>query len=100
MTQDGCREAVPVNPSPDDAITAKRARILAWCNAGKRIGYALYGLAMVLFFLGLATTYSTWLVTTIVVAMGVGAVLLIPAIILGYGVKAAEREERGEPFRY
>ena len=90
----------PPADDPDDAIVAQRARILAWCNMGKRVGYALYGLAIVLFFLGLATTYSTWLVTTIVVAMAVGAVLLIPAIIFGYGVKAAEREERGEPFRY
>lgn len=84
----------------DDPVAVRRARIARWCDVGKRLGYALYGAAVVLFFLGLATTYSTWLVTTIVVMMGVGAVVLIPAIIFGYGVKAAEREERGEPFRY
>jgi hypothetical protein len=94
-------EAVTAASEPtDEDIAAKRARILHWCGLGKRIGYLLYGLAMLLFFIGLATTYSEWLVTTIVVAMAVGGVLLIPAIIFGYGVKAAEREDRGEPFRY
>jgi hypothetical protein len=83
-----------------DPVVARRAAIATWSSRGKRVGYALYGLALVLFFVGLITEYSGWLVTTIVVAMAVGAVLLIPAIILGYGVKAAEREERGEPFRY
>ncbi len=87
------------DPSEQEVL-AKRARIMTWCALGKRIGYLLYGLAMVLFFIGLATTYTDWLVTTIVVAMAVGAVLLIPAIIFAYGVKAAEREDRGEPFRY
>jgi hypothetical protein len=83
-----------------DPVIERRARIARWCELGKRVGYSLYGAAVVLFFVGLATEYSGWLVTTIVVCMGVGAVVLIPAIILGYGVKAAEREERGEPFRY
>jgi hypothetical protein len=88
-------------PDPsEDEILAKRARISAWCALGKRVGYLLYGLAMVLFFLGLATTYSDWLVTTIVAAMAIGGALLIPAIIFAYGVKAAEREDRGEPFGY
>jgi hypothetical protein len=83
-----------------DPVIERRARIARWCEVGKRVGYALYGVAVILFFIGLATEYTTWLVTTIVVCMGVGAVVLIPAIILGYGVKAADREDRGEPFRY
>jgi hypothetical protein len=33
--------------------------------------------------------------TSIIVALLVGSVLLIPAIVFGYGIKAAEREERG-----
>jgi hypothetical protein len=83
-----------------DPVVERRARIARWCEIGKRVGYALYAAAVVLFFIGLATEYTGWLVTTIVVCMAVGAVVLIPAIILGYGVKAADREERGEPFRY
>jgi hypothetical protein len=83
-----------------DPVLERRARIATWCERGKRFGYALYAAAVVLFFIGLATEYTGWLVTTIVVCMAVGAVVLIPAIIFGYGVKAAEREERGEPFRY
>ena len=84
----------------DDPVLLRRARIARWSEVGKRFGYLLYGAAVVLFFIGLATTYSSWLVTTIVVMMAVGAVVLIPAIIFGYGVKAADREDRGEPFSY
>jgi hypothetical protein len=83
-----------------DPVIERREKIGRWCEVGKRFGYALYGIAVVLFFIGLATEYTGWLVTTIVVCMAVGAVVLIPAIILGYGVKAADREDRGEPFRY
>ena len=83
-----------------DPVIERREKIGRWCEVGKRFGYALYGIAVVLFFIGLATEYTGWLVTTIVVCMAVGAVVLLPAIIFGYGVKAAEREERGEPFRY
>ena len=84
----------------NDPVIARRAQIVRWCDLGKRIGYSLYGAAVVLFFIGLATTYTELLVTVIIAAMVVGAVVMIPAIIFGYGAKAAEREERGEPFRY
>jgi hypothetical protein len=33
-------------------------------------------------------------VTAILVALGVGSALLAPAIVLGYAVKAADREDR------
>jgi len=55
---------------------------------------------MVLLVVALATQLPTWLVTTIVVLMLAGSVVLLPAIILSYGAKAAEKDERGEPFRY
>ena len=51
-------------------------------------------MAVIAFFVGFATDYSTALVTLIVAALAVGSVTLLPAIILGYAVKAAEREDR------
>lgn len=83
-----------------DPVAAKRARVAAASALGKRIGYLLYGLAIVLFFVGFGLGYRVWMTTTIVALMAVGAVLLIPSIIFAYGVKAADREDRGESSHY
>jgi len=81
----------------DDPVLVKRARIARLVSVGQRLGYGLFGLAVVLFFVGLFTTYSAALTTTIVACLLVGSVILAPAIIFGYGVKAAERAEQGLP---
>ncbi len=44
--------------------------------------------------IALVTGWPTWVVTVIVAALAVGSALLLPSIILGYAVKAAEREDR------
>jgi hypothetical protein len=78
-----------------DPVLARRARISRAVQVGKRVGYGLFAVAVVLFFVGLATGYEPWLTTTIVASLLVGSVVLAPAIVFGYGVRAAEREERG-----
>ncbi len=57
-------------------------------------GYGLYGVAIVGFFLGLATGFGGAVGTTVIVCLVVGSIVLAPAIVFGYGVKAAEREDR------
>jgi hypothetical protein len=61
------------------------------------VGYGLFGLAMVGFFLGLATEYTATLVNVIVASLVGGSVVLAPSIVFGYAVKAAEREDQGLP---
>jgi hypothetical protein len=78
----------------DDPVRARRARIDRASRLGQRVGYACYAVAVVAFFVGFATEYSTALVAVIVTALVVGSVTLLPSIILGYAVKAAEREDR------
>jgi hypothetical protein len=77
-----------------DPVLARRARIARWCALGKRVGYSLYLAAVVLFFVGLAVGFDHGVATAIVAAILVGGAALVPAIVFGYGVKAAEREER------
>jgi hypothetical protein len=60
----------------------------------QRAGYALFALAVVLFLVGFAVGLTGGLVTAILVALGIGSVLLAPAIVVGYAVKAADREDR------
>jgi len=77
-----------------DPVRAKRARIARLTELGQRIGYGLFGLAIVVFVIGFAVGYSDLLVTVIVASLGIGSLVLAPAIVFGYAVKAAEREDR------
>lgn len=88
-------------PTPaDDEVLLHRATLARWAALGKRVGYSLYGLAIVLFVVGFSAGYRTWMTTTIIAAMAIGGIILVPAIVLAYGIKAAEREERGETSHY
>ncbi|MFN8018083.1 MAG: hypothetical protein U0P45_08160 [Acidimicrobiales bacterium] len=64
---------------------------------GYSVGYALFALATVLFFVGLVAGYTSALTTMIIGSLLVGSAVLAPAIVFGYAVKAAEREEQGLP---
>lgn len=78
-----------------DPVLAKRARFVKLVAAGKRLGYSLFLLAIVAFFYGVATKFTETIVTIVTASLVVGSLILAPAIVFGYGIKAAEREERG-----
>jgi hypothetical protein len=78
-----------------DPVLARRAAIARAVAIGQRLGYAAFGLSMVLFFYGLVAGYTDGLTRIIVGCLVVGSLVLAPAIVFGYAVKAAEREERG-----
>lgn len=78
-----------------DPILERRARFSAAADWGKRVGYALFLAAMVAFFVGLITGFNdTWGWLTIGCLLA-GSVFLLPAIIVGYAVKAAYRDDLG-----
>lgn len=77
-----------------DPILDRRARIESLVKVGKRVGYGLFALAVVLFFVGFFTRFTDLMVTVIVTALVVGSIVLAPAIVFGYGVKAANRDDR------
>lgn len=87
----------PAKTSETDPILAKRARFSRFADTGKRVGYSAFGLAIIAFVLAALTGFNdTW--TTIVGALLlIGSVLLLPAIIIGYAVKAADRADLGLP---
>lgn len=85
----------PAAEPPTDPVLAKRARIAQLVSVGKRAGYGLFALAVVAFFYGLITTYTETLATLIIGSLLVGSVILAPAIVFGYGVKAADRADQG-----
>lgn len=77
-----------------DPVRAKRAQAARLAEVGQRVGYLLLGVAVVAFVVGAVQGFSG--VTTAVVTGSLLAttVVLAPAIVLGYAVKAAEREDR------
>jgi hypothetical protein len=87
-----------VTSAPDDPVLERRARIARWVSLGQRVGYGLFLVAIVLFFLGFAVGFDGWVGPTIVGCLVAGSLVLAPAIVFGYAVRAAEREdrERGE----
>lgn len=82
-------------PDPgDDPILAKRARIARLVDVGQKAGYGLFALAVVAFLIGFVVGLEDWVVTLILVCMGIGSLVLAPAIVFGYAVKAADRADR------
>jgi hypothetical protein len=78
----------------NDPVRARRARIARLAAVGKRVGYSALLVAIVAFFVGLALDFPGWCVFLIVGGLVVGCVVLPVPIVLGYGVRAAEREDR------
>lgn len=72
----------------------QRARVARITALGQRIGYALFGLALVTFFVGLVVGWSGGVSTIIVVCLVGGSIVLAPAIVFSYAVKAADRADR------
>ena len=82
-----------------DPVLEKRRRIAHWVGLAKRVGYTLLLLAIVAFVAAAVTGVTGWLVTVTVVAL-IGACIVLPVpIVLGYGLRAADREDREEAAR-
>lgn len=86
---------VPTRPDPaDDPVLARRRRIARLVALGQRIGYSLWLVAIVVFAAGAATEFRPAMVTIVIGCLGVGSALLAPSIVISYGVRAADREDR------
>lgn len=77
-----------------DPVRASRARAARSAGVAKRIGYSLFLGAIVVFAVGLLTEFSGTVSAVIVACLVVGSIVLLPGIIVGYGVRVAEREDR------
>ena len=77
-----------------DPVLIRRVQIYNAVKLAKRVGYTLFLVAIVAFVVtkidkptNLATSIVTW-------SMAIGSILLAPAIVFGYAVNAAAREDR------
>jgi hypothetical protein len=77
-----------------DPVRARRQRVARWTQLANRVGYLFFGIAIVTFVVGFIVSFNAAVSAVVVASMIIGSVLLAPAIVLGYAVKAAEREDR------
>ncbi|MEM7141078.1 MAG: hypothetical protein AAF548_08595 [Actinomycetota bacterium] len=77
----------------DDPVLARRAQAQRIVDVGQRIGYALYAFAIVVFVIGLVTSFTGLVSTLALIGLIAGSVFLAPAIIGGYAIKAAVRDD-------
>jgi hypothetical protein len=82
----------------DDPVRVARRRVAGHVKRAKRAGYLLLLAAIVLVVVGLAGDLSGGITTAATACLILGAVLLGPAIILGYAVNAAERDDREKGY--
>ncbi|MEK9883734.1 MAG: hypothetical protein VW442_03610 [Acidimicrobiaceae bacterium] len=79
--------------NPTDQVRQRRAVVARWTLLANRVGYLVLALAVATFIIAFAIGFSSTLATTVVVCLIISFVLLAPSIVLGYAVKAAERED-------
>jgi hypothetical protein len=85
----------PSTPNrPPDPVRQRRAQIAKWTLLANRLGYLCFAVALAVFFIGFAIGFNGTVSAIVITAMVVGSILLAPAIVLGYAVKAAERDDR------
>jgi hypothetical protein len=78
----------------DDPVLQRRARVARLVQIGQRVGYGFLLLAIVAFGVGAATSFPAYTVTASITGLVAASVILPVPIVLGYGVRAAERDER------
>jgi hypothetical protein len=87
----------------DDPVLRRRARVAKLVLIAQRTGYTCLLGAIVVFGIAAATSFPHWAVTTCIAALIAACVILPVPIVLGYGVRAAQRDEdraaRGLPPR-
>ena len=99
MTSDNSTDGDPPSevagaPGRADPVRDRRARVARLVSIGQRLGYALFAVAVAFFAVGFAAGFTDGVVVVIEVCLLVGSIVLAPAIVFGYAVKAAERDDR------
>ena len=83
----------------DDPVLVRRARIARIAALGKRLGYLALAVAIAGFIAGVLTHFAHWTVVVSTTGLVAACIILPVPIVLGYGVRAAARDERPPPDR-
>jgi hypothetical protein len=82
-----------------DPVLARRRQVARMVSLGQRVGYTLFAGFVVLFIIAFITHFPSVVVTAATVCLIAGSVVLAPAMVFAYAVKAADREDRQGDWR-
>jgi hypothetical protein len=82
----------------DDPVRARRAVIARRVGWASRAGYGALGLAVIAFAAALATDFPALLVNLTIAGLMAACLILPITIIVGYGIRAAERADREQRY--
>ena len=80
-------------PTPEDPVLRRRRAVERWTLLANRVGYLVLALSVALLVIAFAVGFSSALAGAVIASLLVSFVLLAPSIVLGYAVKAADRED-------
>jgi hypothetical protein len=83
----------PARDTAHDPVRERRQQVAKWTLLANRIGYLVLALAVTLFVMAFVFGFTSTMATLTIVCLVTSFVLLAPSIVLGYAVKAAERED-------
>jgi purine-cytosine permease-like protein len=75
-------------------VRVKRLKLQRLANVGQRTGWILIAVAVAGFAWCVATGFPSGVVAIVIAALIACCVVMPPAMVLGYAVRAAEREDR------
>jgi hypothetical protein len=82
----------------DDPVRARRAVIGRRVALASRAGYGALGIAVIAFAAALATDFPSFLVSLTIAGLVAACLILPVTIIIGYGIRAAERADREQRY--
>lgn len=82
------------SPTAPDPVRERRAQVAKWVLLANRVGYLCWAVALAVFFIGFGVGFNPAVSVTVITTLLIGCALLAPSIILGYAVKAAEKDDR------
>ena len=81
-------------PFESDPVRQRRDVIARWTVRANRVGYGAFGVSIAAVACGLVADFTPLIGQLATGGLIVGSILLAPAIVLGYAIKAAERDDR------
>ena len=97
-TQPDNSDREPNNAAINDPILVKRALISTWAKRATNLGYSLFAVSMVAVLWGVIVDFTPNISRVATISLISGCIVLAPAILVQYSVKAAVREERENSF--
>lgn len=93
-TQPNNSDREPNSGPVHDPVLVKRALISNWAKRATNLGYSLFGVSMVTVIWGVVVDFTPIASRIATISLIGGCIVLAPAILVQYSVKAAVRDER------